>query len=190
MRKFAVMGVMVLVFGMLGGVAWGQSLVPLKVGNWWNLEQEGMPGSGETLRIIGFSNLFGVWLYTMEMEEREPWDTDFEFGFFLSTADALYGYEGGLPFVGFKTGPVGTTWSYTEGDGSVVNCRISAIETVTVPAGTFTGCYHYVKEAYDGGTLQYSWEEVIHPGTGPVKWVVDTHTASPVTYVLTDYNVK
>jgi len=149
MKKIAIVALMVLVLGMVGGPAYGQSLLPLKPGNWWELDQVGAPGLGETLRVIGFSNLFGVWLYTLEIEERDEWDTDYDFAFCLSTNTAALFYEGGLPFIAFKTGPVGTTWIY-EGD---VRATIAAVETVTVPAGTFTGCYHYTKAAYDGAVL-------------------------------------
>ena len=68
-----------------------------------------------------------------------------------------------------------------------VRIAIEAIETVTVPAGTFTNCLKFHKTDLSASDPNPNWYEWIQPGTGMVKWMdyyVDPTNAAPVVYLL------
>lgn len=72
-----------------------------------------------------------------------------------------------------------------------VRIAIAAIETVTVPAGTFTNCIKFHKTDFGSGNPNPTHDEWIAPGVGMVKWVdydVDSTSAIPVVYRLQSYS--
>ena len=87
----------------------------------------------------------------------------------------------------FQVGPPGTTWTNFNYEGQFdLKVTVEAIESVTVPAGTFASCYRYRKEVVGGGPTEY-WQEWIAPGIGLVQWVdywVDPSENPPVTHQL------
>lgn len=87
----------------------------------------------------------------------------------------------------FQMSPAGTTWTNSNYEGQLtVRVTVEAIETVTVPAGTFAGCYRYRKQVVDGDATAY-WQEWVAPGVGVVKWVdywLDPSQHPPVTHAL------
>lgn len=89
----------------------------------------------------------------------------------------------------FQVGPVGMTWTNFNYEGQItLKVTVEAIESVTVPAGTFASCYRYRKQVVGGGPTDY-WQEWIAPGLGLVKWVdywVDPIENPPVTHQLED----
>ena len=72
-----------------------------------------------------------------------------------------------------------------------VRIAIEAVETVTVPAGTFPNCVKFHKTDLSGNHPNPNWYEWMLPGLGMVKWVdyyVDPANAAPVVYLLQSYS--
>jgi hypothetical protein len=95
----------------------------------------------------------------------------------------------------FFMGPIGTTWTNLNYNGQFTRVvTVDAIETVTVPAGTFTNCYKFHKtvlNASQGETAE--WYEWICPGFGMVKWVdywVDATNNPPITHNLQSWQLS
>lgn len=87
----------------------------------------------------------------------------------------------------FFVGTVGSTIT----NASNTRVAIAAIETVTVPAGTFTNCIKFHKTDLWSGNPNPTHDEWIAPGVGMVKWVdYDTgaQNAIPVVYRLISYS--
>lgn len=83
----------------------------------------------------------------------------------------------------FFRGTVGTVIT----NANDVRIAIEAIETVSVPAGTFTNCIKFHKTQLGTGDSNPNWYEWIAPGSGMVKWVdyyVAPANAAPVVYQL------
>ena len=73
-----------------------------------------------------------------------------------------------------------------------IRIQIEAIETVTVPAGTFTNCLRFRKTDLSSSDPNPYWFKWISPGMGTVKWAdyyVDPIGAAPVVYLLQSYSV-
>ena len=95
----------------------------------------------------------------------------------------------------FFRGPVGTTWTNLNYGGHFTRVvAVDAIETVIVPAGTFTNCYKFHKtvlNASPGETAE--WYEWVCPGFGMVKWVdywVDATNNPPITHNLQSWQLS
>jgi hypothetical protein len=88
----------------------------------------------------------------------------------------------------FQRGAVGATWTNYNYEGKWTRkATLEAIETVTVPAGTFPGCYKFHKQALNSGDPQPDWYEWICPGIGMVKWLdywVDASEHPPILHAL------
>jgi hypothetical protein len=72
-----------------------------------------------------------------------------------------------------------------------VRIAIDAIETVTVPAGTFTNCYKFHKTQLGTSDPNPYWYEWFKPGQGMVQWedhYVNPANAAPVVYRLQSYS--
>lgn len=110
-----------------------------------------------------------------------------------STDNSVYRYStsSGNETLEFQLGPVGTTWTNFNYNGSITRkVTIEAIENVTVPAGTFS-CYKFHKQALEiSGADWYEW---VCPGIGIVKWVdywVDPSQSPPITYQLQSFGPR
>jgi hypothetical protein len=87
----------------------------------------------------------------------------------------------------FLRGTVGTVITNAEN----VRIAIEAIETVTVPAGTFTNCLKQHNTQLNTSDPNPNWYLWISPGRGMVKWMdyyVDPTSAAPVVYQLQSYS--
>lgn len=130
-------------------------------------------------RPIASTNVFAV----LEQDNLQP-------GIMLmrSTGTAAYRYSpvSGGEVLEFMLGPVGTTWTNYNYEGSGYDNRtaIEAIENVTVPAGTFP-CYKFHKQAIGvPDSDRYEW---VSPGIGFIKWIdywVEYTQNPPITYQL------
>jgi len=94
----------------------------------------------------------------------------------------------------FMVAPVGTAWTNYNYEGQItLKVAVEAIETVTVPAGTFPNCYKFHKTALNappGETAE--WFEWICPGFGVVQWIdywVDPSDNPPVVHHLQSWSV-
>ncbi len=113
--------------------------------------------------------------------------TSSKFKVVRSTTTAVYNYDGfGKEYVEWKNAPVNTIWTYTTAKGWTVEAKIEAIETITVPAGTFTGCLKTHKRCTNcQGTTE--WYEWIKPKFMLVKLVDYSDENPPVTTVLKSF---
>lgn len=93
----------------------------------------------------------------------------FEVVLVRSTEREMFHYTGrGTEEILFKEGPVGTTWQIKKRDGRIVKRTIEAMETVTVPAGTFTRCLK-ISEEQVSPSSKLCTREWVKPGFGMVK---------------------
>lgn len=93
----------------------------------------------------------------------------------------------------WQRGPVGTTWTnYNYGGRWTRQVTIEAVETVSVGAGTFAGCFKFHKHILNSPDAQRDWYEWVKPGFGLVKWVdywVDAEDHPPIVYELESWSV-
>jgi hypothetical protein len=191
-RTIIALAISLFAFAISGGPVMAENFFPATLGNWWKLELDGVPGYGQMATIIGKANLFGVEnVAVLEMEGFSPTAKQYSFAYGVELDGVFYSYAGGFAAqVSYKLAELGTTWTYSETNGVIVKVTVVAKEEVVVPKGSFQGCYCFKKEAMNNGAVIYSWEEWLHPGTGIVKTVYDTHTLAPTTLVLVDYFLK
>ncbi len=84
----------------------------------------------------------------------------------------------------WRAGEVGFTWSGAD----MGTATIEAIETVDVPAGTFTDCIKYRRWDDDPEAAWYEW---VKPGFSVVKWIdenTDVPDAEPIVYELQSWS--
>ena len=174
------------------GVLW-----PLKPGSSFVFAVTNALGEGttQTIKVLGrcyvpdFTNHYGVFCEadanvtggvsggTMiaRSDDQEVWFID----------DPLTHLES----LEFFRGTVGTVITNAQN----VRVAIEAIETVTVPAGTFTNCIKFHKTQLGTSDFNPNWYEWIAPGKGMVKWVdyympSGSASAAPVVYQLKSYS--
>ncbi|MEW6569880.1 MAG: hypothetical protein AB1390_01705 [Nitrospirota bacterium] len=87
-----------------------------------------------------------------------------------SNSSAVYFYNGfGNEHLVFQNAPIGTKWTYESGHCEVQEREIEAVETVTVPAGTFEGCLKFVQRCLSDDPIAIYTREWIKPGFGMVQ---------------------
>lgn len=184
----------VVMFSLVGSEVYAAQklLVPLKVGQTFTFAVTNSAADTWEERIVVSGNATMMKkkylvIDVMQVGPDGPYD-DPEMHFFRSTKDSLYVYDGfGVERLGWYNAPVGTTWSYTEFDGDKKEATIEAIETVTVPAGTFEGCLKIHKRCTNCDAENPNWIEWVKPGFMMVKWIdywVDPEDNPPITYEL------
>jgi hypothetical protein len=92
-----------------------------------------------------------------------------EISLLRSVGNEVFRYDGdGVETRMFMEGPAGISWNQQRRDGRTVRTTIEAIETVTVPAGRFTGCLKFREEQVRPQQKLYTrtW---VKPGFGIVK---------------------
>ena len=96
-----------------------------------------------------------------------------------STRNKVYQYHGfGEEHLVWQFAPVGTTWTYEDYDGDIKERTIEAVETVTVPAGTFEECLKIHNRCINCDDETPEWIEWVKPGFFMVKWI-DYWTDNP-----------
>jgi hypothetical protein len=86
-----------------------------------------------------------------------------------SVGNEVFRYDGdGVETRMLMEGPAGISWDQKRRDGRTVRTTIEAIETVTVPAGKYTGCLKFREEQVRPQQKLYmrTW---VKPGFGIVK---------------------
>jgi hypothetical protein len=92
-----------------------------------------------------------------------------EISLLRSDGNEVFRYDGdGVETRMLMEGPVGVSWNQQRRDGRTVRTTIEAIETVTVPAGRYTGCLKFREEQVRPQQKLYTrtW---VKPGFGIVK---------------------
>lgn len=128
---------------------------------------------------------------------KQNWDGEMPTGandeiastYLRSTDTAMYLFDhlNGNEFLDWQKAPVGTTWTVDYGGGDSNTVEIVAIETVHVPAGTFTDCIKIQKRNQNEAI---EWHEWIKPGFFMVKWIdgVGGTNEAPVVYELQSWS--
>jgi hypothetical protein len=113
--------------------------------------------------------------------------------FFFGGTDVRTGHK--VDYLFFKEGITGTEWSYVMLDGTRRFLKVADRPAqVKVPAGTFTGCLHYMDSlngtfAIGKDVLGQTW---ICPGVGAVKMIEYPRTDTPRaarTFELKSYTI-
>jgi len=160
--------VAVLLLGHLG-IGLAADFFPLKIGQ--TMTYTVTYGSGgplpttQTAKVTGVTAIFPNKIYyNLDFKEGGEYRTLQ----FRSTATALYRYKGfGLEYMPWQNAATGTSWTYVDEEGNTVEATVEAVESVTVPAGTYDGCLkiHSRVPAISNSDV-YNW---IKPGVGLIK---------------------
>ena len=103
-----------------------------------------------------------------------------------STRNEVYDYMGlGTEYVVVQDVPIGTTWTFTNLKGETVERTLEAIETVTVPAGVFEGCFK-VRWTY-GDSTEIDGCQWFQRGFGLVKEIAYHGRNWPIVNELTSW---
>ena len=138
------------------------------------------------------SNDYQLVVITKEWDGEMPVGTDDEIeGAFIRSTDTsmyLLDHLTGNEIRDWRNAPIGTTWIVDYGGGDSNLAEIVAIETVNVPAGTFTDCIKIHKSGLNPGDPD--WEEWVKPGFFMVKWIdgVGGTNEAPVVYELQSWS--
>ena len=170
--------------------AWDK-LIPLKVGQTFTFTvKDGDSNTWEqVLAVTGNTTIPSLGktffhLDIMDVGKDGPLD-DPEMETARSTSTKVFSYDGfGVEHLVFHNAPRGTCWSYEDFDGEITEACIEAKGiTVTVPAGTFTGCLRIRKTCVTCDDDYYI--EWLKPGFMVVKWIdYWTSKPEPVIYKL------
>jgi hypothetical protein len=153
-------------------------LIPLDVNDLYiyNKHDSASPPNEWTVLIQGLEYVdVGGQQYVKAGTWNENGYDDYNELLIRSTENAVYTDDGSVMY---QMAPVGTTWSFpssrgSEGTGMDVN-EIIAIESVTIPYGTFNNAYvHRVYFDPDDPLLPNTayWYDYIVPGVGFVKQI-------------------
>lgn len=166
-----------------------EKLIPLKVGQTFTYAvKDGVGNTWErVLAVSGNTTIPSLGktyfhLDRMDIGEEGPLDDPVMFNI-RSTPTKVFTYDGfGVEHLTFQN--VGTCWKYTDFEGEEKEACIEAKGiTVTVPAGTFTGCLRIRTTCVACDDDYYI--EWIKPGFMVVKWIdYWTHEPEPVIYRL------
>jgi hypothetical protein len=141
---------------------------PLNPGDVFTYSVSGQTGTGQMtvnspVRSVGNGKSYHVLVLFNHNGPEESIE------FLRSTEKAFYRYDkNGAENRIFTEGPAGMSWEERRLDGRIVRTSIEAIETVTVPAGKYTGCLKYREEQVRPQQKLYmrTW---FKPGFGIVK---------------------
>ena len=151
----------------------------------------------ETLTIIAEANFpvmtndYQLIVVKQDWEGEMPAEATDEVvsGYLRSTDTAMYqlDYLNGNEFLDWQEASTGTIWTVDYGNGDSNTVEVAAIETVHVPAGTFTDCIKFIKHDHNADVV---WHEWIKPGFFMVKWIdgVGGSNASPTVYELQSWS--
>jgi len=158
-----------LFFVLMAAPAWAVQLFPLESGLWGEMDKQDNLGNKWTMRwdVLEEATLDGQNYFHLHMQNYDPIEGDVSKDIYIRSTDTevwAWNGPGQGETLGFKLGPVGTSWVY---DGGTKIKEIVAIEEITIPyGGTFTA-YEY-KHYKISNPSQYDLEWVV-PGLGFVK---------------------
>jgi hypothetical protein len=178
---------LVVFFAVAGPVLAGPTFVTAQVGQHYEFSKSDAAGNAWMVQV-DVPNLMSAKSFNYVHWRISNYDNDgaVEDHYWRSTEDAVYVYNpAGPDFLEFQKAPVGTRWAYADNSGgyNYEVTEVVAIGPVTVPYGTFSEAYEYVKyQAYDPDNLALgkspNWYEWLVPGIGPVK-EADYWTTNP-----------
>jgi len=182
----------------------GGDLIPLSVGNYWNMKltmKESMGGTvvsdttvyvrSEIIGKVTLANGKEAFAYKSGMANSSySFDTMSVFTIYITKEDTAYfSYVSLSQVTGDYQLPVkidvGTGWYAND-----MKNEVTAKENVTVPAGTFKNAYKIAITTTTSNDTSWEW---VAPGNGDIKGYMqygDSSYSSEMTYELTGYKVK
>ncbi len=185
--------------------------MPMAVGNWWNFVYDGftffgtstdsfdISGSAErkVTALLQHQGGFEVYEFTFqsEMTLMNPDTTmvfaDTQFVYLRNTGDELRAYQDTVSsdydLLALLPLTLGESWLTQPGD-THENEVTSLNASVTVPAGSFSGCA--VITQTDTAEPTYQWDSYFHDGTGVVWDFVKLGDLQEITVSLETYYVQ
>lgn len=172
-----------------------QNLFDMTVGNTWIMDAIDAAGNPweEFIRITGTAVIPSTGkTYSLLEVSNVAQEPEISLHLVRSTPTELFTYNGfDHERLDFMDAPVGTTWVSEEPYGDIYECRIEAIETVTVPAGIFSDSIKTVKRCLNCQSPNTEWIEWIQPGFFMVKWIdywIDQTENPPLIYELREFH--
>lgn len=170
-----------------------QKFIPLQVGSYYkyNVTDSQSSSWDSFIVVTGISTLtngayIGKTYFFLEQFGQDSPDS-YDTGLVRSTDSKMIGYEAyGSESIIFKNSSAGTAWQYVDRRGNTMKQTIEAIETVTVPAGTYTNCLRILEECISCVPTIIEGRVWVKPGFMAVKEEdYDTDNA-PLVKVLTE----
>ena len=169
--------------------AHAKNLITLKIGQTFVFNvTDGVGNTWEyKIDVSGKASLGGKTYFIVDALGYES-PLDYQLYIERSISKAVYQYIGfSSEILGLQNAPVGTTWTYTDEQGREIKKTIEAIETVTVPAGTFSGCLRFFHECISCDPIVPFTREWVMPGFFTVKEIDYATDNAPKVKLLKSY---
>jgi hypothetical protein len=168
MKKLASVSMMILALTLVSAPAAADEFLPLRPGDVFTFSVSNHAGKGQMtvnspVRSVANGKAYAVLVLFNPSGPHE------EISLLRTAGSEVFRYDGdGVETRMLMEGPVGVSWNQQRRDGRTVRTTIEAIETVTVPAGRYTGCLKFREEQVRPQQKLYTrtW---VKPGFGIVK---------------------
>ena len=168
MKKLVAACVIILAWTVLSAPAAADTFFPMNPGDVYTFSVSNHAGKGQytvngPVRTIANGKTYVVLVLFNPSGPHE------EISLLRTAGSEVFRYDGdGVETRMLMEGPAGISWNQQRRDGRTVRTTIEAIETVTVPAGRYTGCLKFREEQVRPQQKLYTrtW---VKPGFGIVK---------------------
>ena len=168
MKKLVTACIIILAWTVLSAPAAADTFFPMNPGDVYTFSVSNHAGKGlytvnSPVRTVANGKTYVVLVLFNPSGPHE------EISLLRSAGNEVFRYDGdGVETRMFMEGPAGISWNQQRRDGRTVRTTIEAIETVTVPAGRYTGCLKFREEQVRPQQKLYTrtW---VKPGFGIVK---------------------
>lgn len=168
MKKLVAACIIILAWTVLSAPAAADTFFPMNPGDVYTFSVSNHAGKGQytvngPVRSVANGKTYAVLVLFNPSGPHE------EISLLRTAGSEVFRYDGdGVETRMLMEGPVGVSWNQQRRDGRTVRTTIEAIETVTVPAGRYTGCLKFREEQVRPQQKLYTrtW---VKPGFGIVK---------------------
>jgi len=168
MKKLVAACIIILAWTVLSAPAAADNFFPMNPGDVYTFSVSNHAGKGQytvngPVRSVANGKTYAVLVLFNPSGPHE------EISLLRAAGSEVFRYDGdGVETRMLMEGPVGVSWNQQRRDGRTVRTTIEAIETVTVPAGRYTGCLKFREEQVRPQQKLYTrtW---VKPGFGIVK---------------------
>ena len=168
MKKLVAACIIILAWTVLSAPAAADTFFPMNPGDVYTFSVSNHAGKGQytvngPVRSVANGKTYAVLVLFNPSGPHE------EISLLRAAGSEVFRYDGdGVETRMLMEGPVGVSWNQQRRDGRTVRTTIEAIETVTVPAGRYTGCLKFREEQVRPQQKLYTrtW---VKPGFGIVK---------------------
>jgi len=168
MKKLVAACIIILAWTVLSAPAAADTFFPMRQGDVFTFSVSNHAGKGQMtvnspVRSVANGKTYVVLVLFNPSGPHE------EISLLRTAGSEVFRYDGdGVETRMLMEGPAGISWNQQRRDGRTVRTTIEAIETVTVPAGRYTGCLKFREEQVRPQQKLYTrtW---VKPGFGIVK---------------------